>query len=150
MSPRDYSRQCFVRKADQWLEIIRQCSTLDIARERLYAKASEQQYESFRNDNDPSDLTLFIIRNGARALRSLINERSDRRSYFSFVQVLRDIAQGHEQSDLQFSKNLTIGYLCPFCRNRQSFYSVKEAQRLNAFHPQVQYCRHWEVNSISC
>jgi lysine 2,3-aminomutase len=83
------------------LQSIKDCTNLESARSILYGTVTEIQYERHgKNPNQCSDHKVTIMRDCARAFRSMIAERSDSLSGFSVSKALWDISRGVRRDDL--------------------------------------------------
>lgn len=90
-------------EAASLLASIRRCRDLEAARQRLFSRVTEDQYDDF--DADESDETFppeerVALRNCARALRGMLKQRSDARAGFSVTRALWDVARGVPRADL--------------------------------------------------
>jgi len=96
-----YTPERFREVSKGILAIVQQAATVEEARKALYAHVSEEQYG--RYDDDPISLgaRLHIVRDCARAWRSMLTARSDQRTGFSNVQALWDLSRGISRPDLQ-------------------------------------------------
>lgn len=96
-----YTPEKFREVSKGILAIVQQAATVEAARKALYAHVSEEQYG--RYDDDPISLgaRLHIVRDCARAWRSMLTARSDQRTGFSNVQALWDLSRGISRPDLQ-------------------------------------------------
>lgn len=83
------------------LKNIKDCTDLESARSILYGTITGIQYERHgKNSNQCSDHEVIIMRDCARAFRSMIAERSDSLSGFSVSKALWDISRGIRRDDL--------------------------------------------------
>ncbi len=96
-----YTPERFREVSKGILAIVQQAATVEEARKALYAHVSEEQYG--RYDDDPISLgaRLHIVRDCARAWRSILTARSDQRTGFSNIQALWDLSRGISRPDLQ-------------------------------------------------
>ncbi|MCK5000600.1 MAG: KamA family radical SAM protein [Anaerohalosphaera sp.] len=96
-----YNHQVFKEEADILLSTIKDCSNIDIARERLVKKIREVVEDLFDSHPKPSAHELIRIRDCSHALLDVLNKRSDALTGFSVTQVFLDIASGTPRSDLE-------------------------------------------------
>lgn len=83
------------------LQNIKNCTDIDSARSILYGTVTGIQYERHgKNPNQCSDHEVVIMRDCARAFRSMIAERSDSLSGFSVTKALWDLSRGFRRDDL--------------------------------------------------
>ncbi|MBP7560049.1 MAG: KamA family radical SAM protein [Armatimonadetes bacterium] len=81
-----------------WAERLATCSLLDDARRNLYRAVTDAQYTAL-NLEEPGP-SAHVIRDCARALRSMLAARSDRLAGISATQALLDVAAGRPRGDL--------------------------------------------------
>lgn len=93
----------YVRDEFPWFfQCIENSTDVEEIREILYKKVTEIQYAFFsQNHGDISITQSVIIRDCARAFRSLLARRSEEISRISFPKILRDIAHGIQSDNLQ-------------------------------------------------
>lgn len=94
-----YTRERFCREAEALLRRIAGCESLASVRRRLFALASQRQYRS-GFDTSPRMGASVVVRDSARALRGMMQKRSDRLAGFSVAQALWDIARDRPRPDL--------------------------------------------------
>ncbi|MDI3492473.1 MAG: lysine 2,3-aminomutase [Desulfomicrobiaceae bacterium] len=93
----------YVRDKFPWIfQCIQNSSDVEETREILYKKVTEIQYTfSSQNYEDISTTQSIIVRDCARAFRSLLAKRSEEISGISFPKILHGIAHGVTRDDLQ-------------------------------------------------
>jgi len=90
----------FLKECERLLDVVRSAGTVAEAREKLFMQVSEDQLLTFQEGTDLSDPSLSIVRDCARAFRSMSKERSEVRAGFSLIEALHDIAHGRERPDI--------------------------------------------------
>ncbi|MEW6200595.1 MAG: KamA family radical SAM protein [bacterium] len=93
-----YTKSSLAREAESFFRALAKSTDLKGARRRLYNTTSSAQYELA--DSDKHEYRYSVVRDCARALRSMIPERSETRAGFSVVQALWDIACDRSRPDL--------------------------------------------------
>lgn len=107
-----YTEAQFRAESERILSIVREADSVEAARRALYAHVSEEQYERLGSDASPFGALLHIVRDCARAWRSLLTARSDQRAGFSNVQALWDLSRGISRPDLQPGFFAEMTHLC--------------------------------------
>ncbi len=96
-----YTAEVFRLQSEKLMSIVKNASSVEAARRALYAHVSEEQYERFDAATFGLGTSLHIVRDCARAWRSLLTARSDDRAGFSNIQVLWDLSRDKPRPDLQ-------------------------------------------------
>lgn len=94
-----YTLEALREQAAGMLALIRSCRSLPAARIRLYNLLTDYQFDS-ASDLEVALDERVIVRDCARAFRSVLREASDAKSGFSVAQALWDLAQGRPRPDL--------------------------------------------------
>ncbi|OQA88009.1 MAG: Glutamate 2,3-aminomutase [bacterium ADurb.Bin236] len=93
-----YTKEALKKEAAPFMRVLAKCKDLKSARRRLYNTISSAQYELADSDNH--EHVYSVIRDCARALRSMIPERSEDRAGYSVLQAIWDIACARPRPDL--------------------------------------------------
>ncbi|MDM7996955.1 MAG: KamA family radical SAM protein [Acidobacteriota bacterium] len=96
-----YTPERFREVSKGILAIVQQAATVEAARKALYAHVSDEQYGRYDEEQVSLGARLHIVRDCARAWRSMLTARSDQRTGFSNVQALWDLSRGISRPDLQ-------------------------------------------------
>jgi lysine 2,3-aminomutase len=96
-----YTLETFCHASKRILEIVGRAESAEDARRALFSHVSQEQYESYGATTISLGVRLDIVRDCARAWRSLLTARSDSRAGFSNIQALWDISQGRARPELQ-------------------------------------------------
>jgi len=97
----EYTEENFREAAAEFLAIGESASNVEVARERIFEQVSRYQYDMFREDIGEWEGKVIRVRDCARAMRSLLNARSDRLAGFSVAKVFFDLGKGNPRPDLQ-------------------------------------------------
>jgi len=95
-----YGLATFRREAGKFLALAARTRGLRATRRALFNRVSHHQFDTYHGEIEAQPGELAIVRDCARALRSLLKERSDALAGFSVAQALRDIARGRPRPDL--------------------------------------------------
>jgi lysine 2,3-aminomutase len=95
---RTYTEMDTRRAVGPWIARAYACSSLGEARRELYRAATEAQYRA--SEGTAPDPRAHVIRDSARALRSMLTERADHLAGFSVAQALFDIGLDRHRDDL--------------------------------------------------
>lgn len=98
--PIAYNRQRFKETASEFLAIAGSSIHLEVARERLFDRVSQYQVDRPGKPDDFYRGNIIRIRDCARALRSMLEERSEGLAGFSVTQALFDLAHDRRRPDL--------------------------------------------------
>lgn len=96
-----YTLENFREASKRILEIVSAAASAEDARQALFSYASQEQYESYGTASISLGARLHMVRDCARAWRSLLTARSDKRAGFSNIQALWDISRDIPRPDLQ-------------------------------------------------
>ena len=96
-----YTLERFREASKRILAIVEGAASVEEARRALFAHVSEEQYERYGVATASLGASLHIVRDCARAWRSLLTARSDERAGFSNIQALWDLSRGTLRPDLQ-------------------------------------------------
>jgi len=96
-----YNEEVFRNEASRWLDLIRDCSTLDDAREKLFVKNTHHVFDTHKGQIDLPPGEVVKVRDCVRAFNSMLKERSEQRAGFSVAGVFWDIARGKHRPDLK-------------------------------------------------
>jgi lysine 2,3-aminomutase len=96
-----YTLETFRGASKKILEIVGREPSAEDARRALFSYVSQEQYTRYGTTAISYGTRLHIVRDCARAWRSLLTARSDERAGFSNIQALWDISQGRPRRDLQ-------------------------------------------------
>jgi len=96
-----YTPERFREVSKGILTIVQQAATVEEARKALYAHVSDEQYGRYDEEQVSLGARLHIVRDCARAWRSMLTARSDQRTGFSNVQALLALSRGISRPDLQ-------------------------------------------------
>jgi lysine 2,3-aminomutase len=96
-----YTEERFRSESRNILSIVGNAGSVEDARRILFAHVSEEQYVRFGATNVSLGTLLHVVRDCARAWRSLLTARSDKRAGFSNIQALWDLSHGKNRPDLQ-------------------------------------------------
>jgi lysine 2,3-aminomutase len=96
-----YTLENFKNAAKRILEIVGEASSAEDARRALFAHVSQEQFAMYAAATVSLGTRLDIVRDCARAWRSLLTGRSDERAGFSNIQALWDISKEVSRPDLQ-------------------------------------------------
>jgi lysine 2,3-aminomutase len=96
----EYDVDRFRREAAAVLGLIAGARNLYSARQRLFQRVTDFQFDTFAGETEHLPGNVVVVRDSARALRGLLKERSDSISGFSVTQALWDIARGKPRPDL--------------------------------------------------
>ncbi len=95
-----YTPEVFLSETGAFTETLRSSASPAEARERLYLHVSKLQFESVQTDGADEDFRLSVVRDSARALRSLLAERSEQRTGFALLEALWELGHGRPRPDL--------------------------------------------------
>lgn len=98
--PTEYTLESFRAEAASLMDSIRRCRSIEAARMRLFARITDDQYDTLAGDSPTPAEERTTLRDCARVFRSILRERSDRLAGFSVTQALWDIARGIPRPDL--------------------------------------------------
>jgi lysine 2,3-aminomutase len=96
-----YTEERFRSESKKILSIVGSAASIEDARRALFAHASDKQYIRFGAMTVSLGTLLHVVRDCARAWRSLLTARSDERAGFSNVHALWDLSRGKRRPDLQ-------------------------------------------------
>jgi lysine 2,3-aminomutase len=96
-----YTLERFHEASKSILAIVERASTVENARRALFAHVSAEQYERYGTATISLETRLHVVRDCARAWRSLLTARSDERAGFSNIQALWDLSRGTPRPDLK-------------------------------------------------
>ena len=96
-----FTPEKFCKESQKILSIIKPFDSVESARQAMFAYVSQEQYERLGIETISLGAILHVIRDCARAWRSLLTARSDQRAGFSNVQALWDLSRGKSRTDLQ-------------------------------------------------
>jgi lysine 2,3-aminomutase len=96
-----YTLERFRQASKKILAIVKGTASVEEARRALFAHVSEEQYERYGVAKVSLGASLHIVRDCARAWRSLLTARSDERAGFSNIQALWDLSREKPRPDLQ-------------------------------------------------
>jgi len=96
-----YTEERFRSESRNILSIVGSAASVEDARRTLFAHVSEEQYVRFSSATVSLGTLLHVVRDCARAWRSLLTARSDERAGFSNIQALWDLSRGKKRPDLQ-------------------------------------------------
>jgi len=108
---REYSADEFRREAAAILGLVSNCRTLNSARQRLFERVTDFQFDTASGELEHIPGDIVTVRDAARALRSVLKERSDKISRFSVTQALWDLARGRPREDLTPAFYADIGHM---------------------------------------
>lgn len=97
----NYTLERFRESSKNVLSIVGKAGSVEEARKALFAHVSDEQYQKFGVSTISLGARLYIIRDCARAWRSLLTARSDDRAGFSNIEALWDLSRGVSRPDLQ-------------------------------------------------
>ncbi len=95
-----WTRERFRSEAAAWLPDLTRNASPDVIRASLLDRVNASHFRTYAEDSELHDLDLVIVRDCARAWRSLLSPRSERLAEFSFVQALVDSANDVTRDDL--------------------------------------------------
>jgi lysine 2,3-aminomutase len=95
-----YNLYSLKQAADRFLDYIAGAANVEVARERLSRQISASVFDSFSGQPDLYKNKVVRVRDCARALSSIIRQRSDKLAGFSVVEALYDIARKISRPDL--------------------------------------------------
>lgn len=96
-----YGPEAFRTEARRILEPIADLETLDQVRRALLDIITAEQFDATGTPSELSGSVMAMVRDCARALRSMIRATSDEAAGFSITQALWDLARGKSRPDLQ-------------------------------------------------
>lgn len=96
-----YTLEKFREALREFFLIVGGSTSVDEARRALFAHVSGEQYAKYGTATVPLGARLHIVRDCARAWRSLLTINSDERAGFSNIQALWDLSKGKPRPDLQ-------------------------------------------------
>jgi lysine 2,3-aminomutase len=96
-----YTLERFRSESRRILSFVESAASVEDARRALFAHVSEEQYERFGAEASSLEALLHVVRDCARAWRSLLTARSDERAGFSNMQALWDLSRGKHRPDLK-------------------------------------------------
>jgi len=96
-----YNLYSLKQAASLFLDHIAGAANVEVARERLSRKIGISVYDSFAGQPDLYKIKVVRVRDCARALNSIIRQRSDKLAGFSVVEALYDIARNVSRPDLK-------------------------------------------------
>jgi lysine 2,3-aminomutase len=96
-----YTLEKFKNASMRILKIVGSASSAEDSRRALFSHVSQEQFELYGTATLSFGARLHIVRDCARAWRSLLTGRSDERAGFSNIQALWDICKGTPRPDLQ-------------------------------------------------
>jgi lysine 2,3-aminomutase len=98
---KQYTLESFREASKKILDIVGRATSAEDARRVLFSHVSQEQYERYGATKISLGVRIDIVRDCARAWRSLLTARSDDRAGFSNIQALWDISQGIPRPELQ-------------------------------------------------
>ncbi len=98
--PASFTRDEFLRRAFELTELIRQCPDVRSARAAIFRRVSKYQFDSSLEGCTLGHEDQIVVRDCARAWRSILRKSSDKRSGFSVMAALWDIAHDRPRPDL--------------------------------------------------
>ncbi|MFO8072702.1 MAG: KamA family radical SAM protein [Polyangia bacterium] len=96
-----YTRKRFLEDCEGFLYPLRQCRTLEAARQTLRQGAMRLRVENSMYDDEPWSREVARTRDATRALLSMISSRSEHLTGFSVTRALWDLARGEPREDLE-------------------------------------------------
>jgi lysine 2,3-aminomutase len=96
-----YTRELFLKDCEGFLYPLRQCRTLEAARQTLRQGAMRLRIENSMHDDEPWSREVARTRDATRALLSMISARSEHRTGFSVTRALWELARGEPREDLE-------------------------------------------------
>jgi lysine 2,3-aminomutase len=106
-----YNADEFRREAAAILGMVAGCRTLNSARQRLFERVTDFQFDTVIGELQHIAGDIVTVRDAARAMRSVLKERSDKLSKFSVTQALWDLARGKPREDLTPAFFADIGHM---------------------------------------
>lgn len=94
-----FNADTFRSEASPLLDAIRQVEHIEVARARLFARATRLQFEAFSRD-DHDHIETVYVHDCVRVFRGVLEARSDALAGFSITQAIMDVAQGKDRPDL--------------------------------------------------
>lgn len=94
-----YNESVFRSAAAELLREIQDTNHVEQARARLFSRVTRYQFDTFDSSEQPHSQIVYV-RDCARALRSVLKERSDELAGFSVTQALHDLARAKPRPDL--------------------------------------------------
>ncbi len=95
-----YTRERFEKAAGKIMAIVRAAPSVEDARRALFAHVSDEYYARFSETSHSFGSRLYIVRDCARAWRSMLTPISDQGVGFSNIRALWDLARGSARPDL--------------------------------------------------
>ncbi len=95
-----FNAEALRREASELFLPLVVCRNLATARKRLFLAVTHYQFDTYLAAAEEKTDEITIVRDCARAMRSLFKERSDARAGFSVAQALWDLARGVPRPDL--------------------------------------------------
>jgi lysine 2,3-aminomutase len=95
-----YNRRRFVEVARDFIDVADSANHVEIARARLFERASRFQLDSRTNLDELYKGNIVRVRDCARALKTMLESRSEALADFSIANAIYDIAKGVRRPDL--------------------------------------------------
>ena len=96
-----YNREGLLREASSLLSVVKRCSNLYVARDRLRARVSQLSFDALAQGSEAHSAERMRVRDCGLALNTILTERADSQAGFSVAKALWDVAAGLSRDDLQ-------------------------------------------------
>lgn len=97
----EYTRERLEAEAGSIFRIAGSTHSFEVARERLFLRATRYQFDFYSGDIEPTVRNIVRVRDCARVFRTIMTPKSDRLAGFSVTRALFDLARGRDRTDLQ-------------------------------------------------
>ncbi len=97
----EYTREKLESEAGSIFRIAGATHSFEVARERLFLRASRYQFDFYSGDIEPSVRNIVRVRDCVKVFRTILTPKADKLSGFSVAKALFDLARGKNRTDLQ-------------------------------------------------
>ena len=96
-----YNAEDFKQVASEYLSLIANAANVEVARERLFRRITQNQFDTYADQGELSEGRVIRARDSTRAVRSILKTRSDRLAGFSVIQAIYDIVKNVPRPELE-------------------------------------------------
>ncbi|MBM3325161.1 MAG: hypothetical protein FJY66_05790, partial [Calditrichaeota bacterium] len=96
----EWTRDILLAEIHSWVKLLNSERSDDDVRQELLNRIQKIQFERELEDPFYSNIEEIVVRDCARSLRGILKPTNERRSGFSFLCALRDLAKGAPRPDL--------------------------------------------------
>ncbi|MFH1011915.1 MAG: KamA family radical SAM protein [bacterium] len=118
----NWSRDILLSEIPSWVELLKSEMADADVRRQLLERIQGIQMDFNEGEQESSNLEQIVVRDCARSLQGILRPASERRSDFSFLKALRDVARGTPRPDLSAAFFAEVTHLFRGLERRTGLY----------------------------